>query len=69
MLGKCVALFSLTYSLMASLWLGSCLTLPWAIFSFIRTMLEILRHGPMRTPTLREVEERDAVFHPGRGLD
>jgi hypothetical protein len=32
-------------------------------------MLEILRHGPMRTPTLREVEERDAVFHPGRGLD
>jgi NADH-quinone oxidoreductase subunit G len=31
-------------------------------------MLEILRRGPMRTPTLREIEECDAVFILGEDL-
>lgn len=31
-------------------------------------MVEILRHGPMRTPTLREIEESDAVFILGEDL-
>jgi len=31
-------------------------------------MIEILRRGPMRTPTLREVEESDAVFILGEDL-
>jgi len=34
----------------------------------VRLMLEILRHGPMRTPTLREIEECDAVFILGEDL-
>jgi len=36
--------------------------------ALIRLMLEILRHAPMRTPTLREVEECDAVFILGEDL-
>ena len=31
-------------------------------------MIEILRRGPMRTPTLREIEECDAVFVLGEDL-
>jgi NADH-quinone oxidoreductase subunit G len=31
-------------------------------------MIEILRRGPMRTPTLREIEESDAVFILGEDL-
>jgi len=31
-------------------------------------MVEILRRGPMRTPTLREIEESDAVFILGEDL-
>ena len=31
-------------------------------------MIEILRRGPMRTPTLREIEECDAVFILGEDL-
>ena len=31
-------------------------------------MLEILRRGPMRTPTLREIEECDAVFILGEDI-
>jgi NADH-quinone oxidoreductase subunit G len=31
-------------------------------------MLEILRHGPMQTPTLREIEQCDAVFILGEDL-
>ncbi len=31
-------------------------------------MIEILRRGPMRTPTLREIEESDAVFVLGEDL-
>jgi len=33
-----------------------------------RRMIEILRRGPMRTPTLREIEECDAVFVLGEDL-
>ena len=33
-----------------------------------RNMIEILRRGPMRTPTLREIEECDAVFVLGEDL-
>ncbi len=33
-----------------------------------RCMIEILRRGPMRTPTLREIEECDAVFILGEDL-
>ena len=31
-------------------------------------MIEILRRGPMRTPTLREIEECDAVFILGEDV-
>ena len=31
-------------------------------------MIEILRRGPMRTPTLREIEECDAVFILGEDI-
>ena len=31
-------------------------------------MLEILRRGPVRTPTLREIEECDAVFILGEDV-
>jgi NADH-quinone oxidoreductase subunit G len=34
----------------------------------VRLILELLRRGPMRTPTLREVEESDAVFILGEDL-
>lgn len=34
----------------------------------VRLMLEILRRGPMRMPTLREIEECDAVFILGEDL-
>ena len=34
----------------------------------VRFMLEILRRGPMRTPTLHEIEECDAVFILGEDL-
>ena len=34
----------------------------------IKRMVEILRGGPMRTPTLREIEECDAVFILGEDL-
>ncbi len=34
----------------------------------IKRMVEILRSGPMRTPTLREIEECDAVFILGEDL-
>jgi NADH-quinone oxidoreductase subunit G len=34
----------------------------------VRLMLEILRRGPMRTPTLREIEESDAVLILGEDL-
>jgi NADH-quinone oxidoreductase subunit G len=36
--------------------------------SLVGRMIEILRRGPMRTPTLREVEESDAVFILGEDL-
>jgi NADH-quinone oxidoreductase subunit G len=36
--------------------------------SLVGRMLEILRRGPMRTPTLREIEESDAVFILGEDL-
>jgi NADH-quinone oxidoreductase subunit G len=36
--------------------------------SLVGQMIEILRHGPMRTPTLREIEESDAVFILGEDL-
>jgi NADH-quinone oxidoreductase subunit G len=36
--------------------------------TLIRLMLEILRRGPMRTPTLREIEECDAVLILGEDL-
>jgi NADH-quinone oxidoreductase subunit G len=34
----------------------------------VRLMIEISRRGPMRTPTLREIEECDAVFILGEDL-
>jgi NADH-quinone oxidoreductase subunit G len=34
----------------------------------VRRMIEILQRGPMRTPTLREIEECDAVFILGEDL-
>ncbi len=34
----------------------------------VRQIVEILRRGPMRTPTLREIEECDAVFILGEDL-
>jgi NADH-quinone oxidoreductase subunit G len=34
----------------------------------VARMLEILRRGPMRTPTLREIEECDAVFILGEDI-
>ncbi|MGA3091530.1 MAG: NADH-quinone oxidoreductase subunit NuoG [Terriglobales bacterium] len=34
----------------------------------VRQIIEILRRGPMRTPTLREIEECDAVFILGEDL-
>jgi NADH-quinone oxidoreductase subunit G len=34
----------------------------------VRLMIETLRRGPMRTPTLREIEECDAVFILGEDL-
>jgi|HubBroStandDraft_6_1064221.scaffolds.fasta_scaffold01943_6 NADH-quinone oxidoreductase subunit G len=34
----------------------------------VRQMIEILRRGPMPTPTLREIEECDAVFIMGEDL-
>jgi NADH-quinone oxidoreductase subunit G len=36
--------------------------------SLVGRMIEILRRGPMRTPTLREIEESDAVFLLGEDL-
>jgi len=34
----------------------------------VKQMIEILRRGPMRTPTLREIEESDAVFILGEDI-
>ncbi len=36
--------------------------------SLVGRMVEILRRGPMRTPTLREIEECDAVFILGEDI-
>jgi NADH-quinone oxidoreductase subunit G len=36
--------------------------------SLVGRMIEVLRRGPMRTPTLREIEESDAVFILGEDL-
>jgi NADH-quinone oxidoreductase subunit G len=36
--------------------------------NLVGRMIEILRRGPMRTPTLREIEECDAVFILGEDL-
>jgi NADH-quinone oxidoreductase subunit G len=36
--------------------------------SLVGRMIEILRRGPMRTPTLREIEECDAVFVLGEDV-
>lgn len=37
--------------------------------TLVRLMIEILRRGPMRTPTIREIEECDAVFILGEDLN
>jgi NADH-quinone oxidoreductase subunit G len=34
----------------------------------VASIVEILRRGPMRTPTLREIEECDAVFILGEDV-
>ena len=36
--------------------------------TLVGRMLEILRRGPVRTPTLREIEECDAVFVLGEDV-
>jgi NADH-quinone oxidoreductase subunit G len=36
--------------------------------NLVGRIIEILRHGPMRTPTLREIEQCDAVFVLGEDL-